>query len=269
VDVLANATVESVLDRLGFTTTPSADRRGLAAIYVAWCRNIPFDNLVKRADLAARTAPFRNDEPEAFFALYLEHGTGGTCWPSSRALGALLRAVGFDLTLGSAAMADEVFGVQHTHGTVLVNIAGERWWVDSSMLTDEPVPLRQGVSTALAHPLRPVRIDPVDDRWRVHWKPANGGPTMGCLLLDDDVNEDHYSERYEWSRGPSPFNGAVHATTNRSDRALTIRADRYTVLDAGGAHHSEQLDLDARAALLVDEFGYSEEVVAALPPDAI
>jgi N-hydroxyarylamine O-acetyltransferase len=267
VESLTLATVEAVLGRLGFSAPPAADRAGLDALYLAWCRTVPFDNLVKRTDLGAGTTPFRNDTPGPFFALFLAHGCGGTCWPSSRALGALLRSVGFDVRLGSAAMADDLAGPIHSHGTVLATVDGERLWVDSSMLTDAPVPLVPGAASVLDHPLRPVRVEPVDGLWRVHWITGTRPGEMGCLLLDDDVDGAHYSARYEWSRQMSPFNTSLYATVNRSDHVLSIGLGRRIVLDADGLHVSERLDDDTRRQVLVDEFGYSSEIVSASPPD--
>jgi hypothetical protein len=89
---------------------------------------------------------------------------------------------------------------------------------------------------------------------------------MGCLLLADDVDGDHYSVRYEASRGRSPFNTAVCATTNRADHVVSLTGMRRVVLDADGRHVSE-LDADTRRRVLTDEFGYSPEIVEALPPD--
>jgi len=267
VERLSPATLDAVLHRLGFSGTPAADRAGLDAVYLAWCRTVPFDNLVKRIDLAAGTTPFRNETPEPFFALFLAHGTGGTCWPSSRALGALLRTVGFDVRLGSASMADDVAGRIHTHGTILARVDDEVLWVDSSMLTDAPVPLVRGEPTELAHPLRPVRVEPVDDLWRVHWIQSARPDSMGCLLLDEDVDGAHYSARYEWSRGWSPFNTSLFATTNRADHVVSLAVGRRFVLDTGGLRDQGLLDGDARRQALVEEFGYSEEVADLLPAD--
>jgi len=264
---LTPATVEAVLGRFGFSAPPATDRAGLDALYLAWCRTVPFDNLVKRIDIVDGTAPFRNDTPQPFFDLFLAHGTGGTCWPSSRALGALLHALGFDVHLGSAAMADDLAGRNHTHGTILASVDDELLWVDTSMLTDAPVPLVPGAASHLDHPLRPVRVEPVDDLWRVHWVQTERPEPMGCLLLADDVDGDHYSARYEASRGRSPFNTAVCATTNRADHVVSLTGMRRVVLDADGRHVSELLDDDTRRRVLIDEFGYSPEIVGALPPD--
>ena len=139
--MLAADLVDSVLDRLGFRERPAADRAGLDAVYLAWCRNVPFDNLVKRIHLAAGSAaPIPNGEPTAFLESWLRDGTGGTCWPSSGGLHALLSGVGFDARRGSAAMFDNLSGPVHTHGTVIVRLDGVDHWVDSSMLTEQ-IPL--------------------------------------------------------------------------------------------------------------------------------
>ena len=263
---LRPATLESVLERLGFPDGVAPDRAGLDAVYLAWCRSVPFDNLVKRIDHVAGTTPFRNDEPEGFFALWLEHGTGGTCWPSSRALGALLHTLGFAVTLGSAAMGDELFGRIHTHATLLVTVDAATFWVDTSMLTDTPVELVEAAETTLDHPLRPVRAEPVDDLWRVHWMPGGIDTVMGCLLLDREVGAEHYSERYEWSRTMSRFNTAVFATTNEIDRVITMTSGELHTVDHRGRTSAGTTD-DERRAIFVDRFGYSEAIVDALPPD--
>jgi N-hydroxyarylamine O-acetyltransferase len=267
VENLAPPTRDAVLDRLGFSGTPTVDRPGLDAVYLAWCRTVPFDNVIKRIDIVGGTAPFRNDLPEDFFALFLAHGTGGTCWPSTRALAALLRSIGFDVRLGSASMADDVAGRVHTHGTILATLDDELLWVDTSMLTDVPVPLVRGAATALAHPFRPVRVEPVDDLWRVHWMQSARPASMGCLLLDDDVDGDHYSARYEWSRGWSPFNTSLFATTNRDDHVVSLAGAHRFVRDTDGVRDEGLLDGDARRQALVEEFGYSEEIADLLPAD--
>ncbi len=266
-ETLSVPTLELVLERLGFSTFPAPGPRGLRAVYRAWCRHVPFDNVMKRIDLAEGHSPFRNDLPENFCNLWLVHGAGGTCWPSSRALGALLHTLGFDVTLASCAMADDLRGREHTHGTVLATVDGDRYWVDSSMLTDDPVPLIPGAETHLDHPLRPVRVEPVEDSWRVHWISGAVEGTMGCLLLDPAVDGDHYSTRYEASRTMSPFNTALYATTNRDDSVLSFGGGTVIRLDADGRHQEGPLSPERRREVLIDEFGYSETIVDALPPD--
>ena len=48
-----NELTEAVLAKLGFPDRPAPDRAGLDAVYAAWCRKVPFDNLVKRIHLVS------------------------------------------------------------------------------------------------------------------------------------------------------------------------------------------------------------------------
>jgi len=134
------------------------------------------------------------------------------------------------------------------------------------MLTVIPVPLVRGVETRLEHAFRPVRVEPVDDLWRVHWWGQAVPEKLPCLLLDDDVTVEHCRARYEWSRTMSPFNRSLHTTTLRGDATLTVRGSERFRRDANGTE-AASLDDETRLRVLVDEFGYSEEVAAHVPPD--
>src|SRR5258705_13824932 len=54
---LAPAITEAVLEKLGLPDRPQPDRDGLDTLYLAWCRAVPFDNLVKRNHLAGGSVP--------------------------------------------------------------------------------------------------------------------------------------------------------------------------------------------------------------------
>ncbi|HEY1739866.1 MAG TPA: arylamine N-acetyltransferase [Acidimicrobiia bacterium] len=265
--------IDPVLAKLGVdrgSVTP--DAAGLELVYGAWCRGVPFDNLVKRIHLASGDAtPIPNCDPDAFFASWLEHGTGGTCWPSTLALHALLVVLGFDVRIGSAAMRDDLAPDVHSHGTLLVTTfdgADRLWWVDSSMLTDAPVPLRAGSATQLDHPLRPVRVEPVDGGlWRVFWTSSSTGGELPCRLLDDDVTVEHCRARYEWSREFSPFNQSLYTTRNTADAVHTWAMGSLATLGRDGVHTTEVAATD-RSAVLQATFGYSADILARVPPDS-
>ncbi len=264
--LLSPSTTEAVLQRLGLDERPEVSLDGLDRVYLAWCRNVPFDNLRKRIHLvAADPGPLPGGEPEDFFASYLDHGTGGTCWPSSAALHALLASLGFDARRGSAAMHDVVAGPVHTHGTVIVRTEGAEYWVDSSMLSNHPLVLRTGEETSRDDAIRPMRAEPVERVWRVWWTNPAFDMELGCLLLDDDTSLEHYLTRYEASRTASPFNTGAYATRNFDGRTVTVAMGSRFERTADGA---TQGDLPGGlAACLVEELGYSEEIVASLPPD--
>ena len=112
--------------------------------------------------------------------------------------------------------------------------------------------------------MSPVRAQPVDDLWRIWWTGAIDGGDIGCLLLDDDVTAEHFLVRYEASRDMSPFNTRVYATHNTADARVTIGGTTRYERTAAGITSAELADRDR---VLVEEFGFSEEIVAQLPPD--
>lgn len=221
--------VERALARLGFASKPAADHAGLAALYRAWCRNIPFDNVRKRIALAKNAAePLPGGGQADFLGAWLEHGTGGTCWPSSNGLCALVIACGFDVRRISASMFDLD---DHNHGSLIVRLEGREFLVDSSIENEVPIPLERGVAHTLGDAIHPIRVEPIGDGFRIHWGKVQSVDSMPCRLMRDPVDEDFYLARYEISRLfrvqhralraqelPSPF-GLVH-------RPHALRKDR-------------------------------------------
>ena len=60
---------------------PAPDLAGLRTVYAAWCGAVSFDNVLKLIHTAEeRPGPLPGSTAESFFAAWLEHGTGGTCW---------------------------------------------------------------------------------------------------------------------------------------------------------------------------------------------
>jgi N-hydroxyarylamine O-acetyltransferase len=259
------ALVDAVVQRLGLVDRPPPDRAGLDALYLAWCRAVPFDNLVKRIHLVSGSeAPFPNGDPEWFLRAFVRDGTGGTCWPSSAGLHALLTVLGFAARRGSGAMYDNLSGPIHTHGTVIVRLDGVDHWVDSSMLTDVPLSLRRRQETRRDDPVNPARAEPVDDLWRIWWTGVVDGADIGCLLLDENASAEHFLARYEASRAASPFNTFLYATRNSpGTRVAIVGSTRFERTRAG----ITSAPIDDRDRVLVEEFGYSEAIVARLPPD--
>jgi hypothetical protein len=133
------------------------------------------------------------------------------------------------------------------------------------MLTERVFPVVRGVETELDDPIHRVRVEPVGDLWRVWWTHPFLDEMLGCLLLADDVEAEHYLARYEWSRGQSPFNTALYSTRNAPASRVTLAFGQRFERHASGTT-SEPLEGDERVRVLVEEFGYSEEIVAALPP---
>ena len=210
---------DRVLVRLGFSGVPPRDLEGLRALYRAWCASVPFENARKM--IALRTAaehPLPGGQARDFFCSWLAHGTGGTCWPTSNALFELLRSAGFEARRVAGSMRDT--GAV-SHASVKVRIDGGDWLVDSSMLTNVPLPLGDRVFVH-ADPVFAAEVEPTDGT-HVIWAdmPPNSS-YLPCRLLVDPASHDLYLAGYEASRERSPFNQRLYARRNRPGEQLVL-----------------------------------------------
>jgi N-hydroxyarylamine O-acetyltransferase len=251
---------DRVLARFGFTTPPPATVDGLNTLYSAWNRWVPFDNLQKRLALATGpAAALPCATPEEFFARYLAHGTGATCWPSSTALHALLCSCGFE----AIRLAGTMMPTGVDHGSVLVRMAGHELLVDAWM-DERPLLLPPGGPA----PVGPAdgRIEPYGSLWRVRYLHPTREEHCFFDVKERDVSFARMLAGYEGSRTNSRFNTHLFARKNVAGGVLCLTRGGRHFRDAGGLTRRE-LAPDEVARLLIEEFGYSEEIVARLPPD--
>lgn len=253
-----------MLARLGIVA-PRPDAAGLAGLYLAWCRNVPWDNVQKRIAVAEGRPVLAGAEPVEFFENFLRDGTGGTCWPSSGALHALLVALGFEARRVVAAMYYDRRGKLPTHGTEIVRADGEEWLVDSSMLHERPLALHRGEITSIDDPLHPLRAEPNHDgMWLVTWRLYARDEQIACWLFEDNVPHARFLERYEASR-TSGFSYGLTFRRSVPDGVLSLNRRTRAFKDRSGTITTQEVA--DRAAFLVREGGLSPEVVARLPED--
>lgn len=248
---------ERVLDRLGLAAAPAADLGGLRALYAAWCAHVPFDNVRKM--IALRTGadrPLPGGHAAEFFASWLEHGAGGTCWPTSNALYELIRSLGFEAQRITAAMRD--LGIVN-HASVKVALEGREWLVDSAMLTNVPLPLGERVFVG-EDPVFAVEVEPVEGTHLV-WTHTPPNPAyMPCRLLPGAVGLDEYLRAYESSREHSPFNRRLYARRNRPSELLLIYG-RTRVARTRAGLESRELSREELCAALRTDIGLSGALV--------
>ena len=104
---------DAVCARLGIAPAPPT-LEFLEAVYAAWCRRVPFDNVRKLIALReAAPPPLPGTQAADFFEHWLAHGTGGTCWSSSNALYMLVTALGFTARRIAGSMRDLGFPRQY------------------------------------------------------------------------------------------------------------------------------------------------------------
>ena len=254
---------DAVLDHLGFSSAPGVDLDGLTAIYRAWCARVPFDNLRKLIALhGGAPGPLPGLDANDFFEAWLDHRTGGTCWPSANGLHALLVGAGFDSRRVTASMFDRG---EPSHGTTIVTIDGVEHLVDSSMLTGRPLPLDPAAPTATSGPGLRHRARPVEEGWLFEFARVATDDPLPCRTLSPDATPlAFFEERYEVSRSWSPFNTHVNVLVNRDGRAISYGGGRRFGRSTGaseGEVTDEALDGEELRTALVDEIGYSDRIV--------
>jgi N-hydroxyarylamine O-acetyltransferase len=261
-DTLTPSTRERVLETLGVTSEPDLDLDGLGHLYRAWCACVPFDNIRKLIALAGGTSDrLPGDSAEDFFASWLQHGTGGTCWPGANALHALAASVGFTSRRVAASMWE--LG-EPTHGTTVVTVDGDDYLLDSSMLTDTPLRLHPDDSTRIDHPVFAATAEPVAEGWRFEFSLPYAPSSIPCRTMGPEaVDHPFFQERYEVSRTSSPFNGQPTVRRNQDGTVCCVGGATLYVRSADGIDECP-LDGEALRTCLVERFALSEQIVDTL-----
>ncbi len=268
-DPLPQDLMRRVLERLQVAPDAAPNRQTLRKLYAAWCHSVPFDNVRKLIHMRSGSpAPLPGCDAADFFENWLRHGTGGTCWSGANPLHALLCSMSFRAERGIATMLVHPH-LPPNHGTVRVMVEDGHWYlVDSSILHQEPLRLDPKNETRVAHHAWGVHCTPLEDgRWMVHWRPMHKPDGFDCRLETFGVPATECRERYEQTRGWSPFNYELYARLNRDDEVIgTAFGQQVTLLRDHGVT-STSISHEQRQRLLIEDLGMSEEIVSQLPED--
>ena len=240
---------------------------GLRALYAAWCHAVPFDNVRKLIHVRnADPAPLPGSTPRDFFESWLRWGAGGTCWVVAGALHCLLESLGFPAQRGIATML-VVPHLPPNHGTVIVTFDGVRYLLDGGMLHGEPLRLDEMRETSIDHPAWGVRCAFDEGRWTVRWRPLHLHHGLDCRLETIGATAEQYFERYQNTRGWSPFNYELSVRLNQGGNVNGTAFGQWVTFGNDGSIASEPVSHQDRLRRLVEEIGLSEEIVARIPVD--
>ena len=266
-DELPPSLQERVLARLGFADSPAPTFENLRAIYAAWCRKVPFDNVRKLIHVrAGNPGPLPGSTADDFFEAWLKHGTGGTCWAGAGAFHALLTSLGFNVVRGVGTMLVTP-DVPPNHGTVLVSFDEDRYLVDCSILHGEPLHLSDEAETRVEHSAWGVSSSKRDQLWYVNWRPLHKLDGFECRLEHFGAALSEFQNSHERTRGWSPFNFEVTARINRDDRVAGLAFGKAVSLGADGSVREDAVTHSERVRILIDDIGLSEEIAHQLPED--
>lgn len=269
--VLSPELVERVLAKLGLTGRPTLDLAGLNTLFAAYCGSIPFDNIQKRVWFAGdQTTPLTGGNPAEFFEDWLVHGTGGTCWPINGGMCALVHSLGFDARRIAGSVIVERYPHGANHGSVIVTLDGIDYVIDPCYGSFKVLRLVPGRHASAGKGIHKIRAVPTGGGFKIFFYMSHNREVPLTFRTEpehDPVDHAFFLTRYNWTKKNGVFNDALYFCRRFPDRILTIgRKNRFTVAADGAFTKTEIADAERKSAL-VDEFGLSEEIVEALPPD--
>jgi arylamine N-acetyltransferase len=268
---LAPALVERVLMKLGLRQRPTLDLVGLNILYAAVSANIPFDNFQKRIWFAGpQTASLPSGDPSEFFNNWLQHDTGGTCWPINGAMYALAHALGFDARRIVGSVIVEGYPRGANHGSVLVTLDGISYLVDAWMASFKVRPLISGKPSSTGHGIHDVSAVPTESGFEIisypgfdreHPLPFRPEPEY------DPVDHALFIARYNRTKMVGFFNHAIFICRHFPDSILTMgRKSKFHIAADNALTKTEPTEAERKQSL-IEEFGLSEEIVEKLPPN--
>ncbi|HEY0367242.1 MAG TPA: arylamine N-acetyltransferase, partial [Pyrinomonadaceae bacterium] len=117
--------IDAYLKRINYNGPRDLSAETLRALQVAHLTSVPFENLSIHAGERIVL------DEDALFAKIVEERRGGFCYECNGLFAGLLRAMGFDVAMLAAGVAqrDGGFGPTFDHMTLMVTL-DERWLVD-------------------------------------------------------------------------------------------------------------------------------------------
>jgi N-hydroxyarylamine O-acetyltransferase len=186
--------ISAYLRRIDYRGPRDPTPQTLQALHTAHMLAVPFENL----DIHRR--PIILDEAALFDKIVMRR-RGGFCYELNGLFAALLRALGFDVTLLSArvARANGGFGPEFDHLTLLIAL-GERWLADVGFGDAFRAPLRLDDPGEQHEGARSYRLAREEQRWLMlqrdagaDWEPQYAF-TLQPRRLADFVDMCHYHQ---------------------------------------------------------------------------
>jgi arylamine N-acetyltransferase len=265
------ALVERVLSKLALHQRPQLNLAGLNTLYAAFSANVPFDNFQKRIWFASpQTTPLPGGDPNDFFNNWLQHGTGGTCWPLNGAMYALANALGFDARRIVGSVIVEGYPRGANHGSVLVNLDGINYLVDAWMAAFKVLPLISGKPSSTGNGIHDVRAVPIESGFEIITYPGFNREQPLPFRPEpeyDPVDHAFFLTRFDRTKAVGFFNDAIFICRHFPESILTMgRKSKFHLAADGTVTKTEPTEAERKTSL-IQEFGLSEEIVAKLPPN--
>lgn len=253
---LDQSIVARVLAKLNLNSEIKNNEESLKLLYSAWCQGIPFDNFWKRLQLSGKSFSEKDQmNPNHFFEIWLDHGVGGTCWTSTKAMGALLNHLGFNVRFITGSMGD--MGMPN-HGSLIVTFEnGKEFIIDTSILNNHPIDISgQGIKDSV----HPVQLVNDEKKTMLVFEHVTKREIMPCSINLDGISEDEISEHYGVSVQMSLFNDCVYIRKNTIEGVLSIVGNTFSN-KLSKTIEKKELTKKEISEVLINTMGFSKEIV--------
>jgi N-hydroxyarylamine O-acetyltransferase len=244
--------VKAYLERINYNGPLTVSVETLRRLQRQHLRAVPFENL-----------SIHSQEPivlsdEALFAKIVERRRGGFCYEANGLFAALLRALGFDVTMLSAEVAHPGGGFSQPfdHMTLMGHVDGIRWLVDVGFGDSALEPLQIDTTDEQVQDDQAFKILPqagylvLERRYGEEWKPQYR------FTLDSHQFAD-YEEmcRYHQTSPQSHFTQNRICSLATADGRMTLSGMRLIVTSKGGKEERELASSEEYDKLLREQFG--------------
>jgi N-hydroxyarylamine O-acetyltransferase len=245
--------IDAYLRRIGYQGSRAPSAETLRQLQLAHLRAVPFENLSIHS---AEPIVLRND---ALFEKVVTRRRGGFCYELNGLFAALLRALGFEVEMLAAGVADQSgrFGPNFDHMTLLVKL-DERWIADVGFGDSFLEPLRLDEPDEQVQDARAYKFTFEGDR-RILWQRNYDGEWTAQyrFSLQPHIYAD-YGEmcRYHQTSPQSHFTRGRICTRATGDGRVTLSELRLINTNTKGERQERTLaGEDEYFAALREHFG--------------
>ena len=248
---------DAYLKRIGYGGSLQPTSAVLCDLHRAHLRTVPFENLDIHLGI-----PIMLDLDRLFEKIVLKR-RGGFCYELNGLFGALVTALGFQVTMLSAqvAGADGALGPEFDHMLLQVECPTDEdnvyWLADVGFGDSCLSPLRLTNGDDQVDGLRAYRLEAVTDRWWL-WERDDDGrwARQYCFTLNPRQLSD-FAPMCEWQQysPESSFAQRQVVTLPTPAGRVTLRNDRLIVTTHGVKHDEPIAGAETHRVLLREKFG--------------
>jgi len=218
--------IDEYLARIAYNGPRDPTAATLRALHERHLLSVPFENLYIHLGREILT------DEQRIVDKVVRQRRGGFCYELNGAFAALLRALGFDVTMLSARVprADGTTSPEFDHMTLLVRIDGERWLADVGFGECFLHPLRLDERGEQRDPAGTFRIEQLDAR---DWLLSSANPEYLFSLEPHTLADYAAMCRYHQTSPQSSFTQKRVCTLATPGGRITLRDDRLIVTENG------------------------------------